>query len=170
MTEESEEEKKLARAVSVVPRNRLKEKVGSGGFDEAVLVKAQTLLKENKIDFEPTAQIFVNLLGKKIAEAKSGSAVGEAAIEALLYPLMQLKSQGSLFQYHFITSISDNLITFLEKVSVIDTDVLDIAAAHQTALHIVLATKIKGGDSKAGKDLHHALVDSCNRYYRAKNI
>jgi len=170
MTDETQELKKLRRAARVVPRNRLKEKVGEGGFDKAALVKAEALLKENKIDFEPTAMALVQLLDKTLADAKSGATAGEVAIDAILYPIMQLKSQGSMFQYPFLTFISDILINFLETVATIDKDVLDIVAVHKTALYVVLSDKIMDADSKTGKDLCDSLLASCQRYYRSRGM
>src|SRR5688572_10224975 len=89
-----QDQKKFRNAELLTPPNRLKEKVGSGGIDEAVLVKAQELLENNTVDFRPISLMLVDVLHETIADAKSGAIKGEDAINAMLYPAMQMKAQG----------------------------------------------------------------------------
>ncbi len=160
------EQQKVRHAELISPPNRLKEKVGSGGIDEGVLLKAQELLERNTINFEPIATMLVDLLAEAIADAKSGATAGEEAIEAMIYPAMQLKAQGSMFHYPLISDISHILVNFLETVETMDRDVLDIVVAHKMSINAVLASHLKGDGGKTGKELREALMEACGRFYR----
>lgn len=168
MAEAFQEQKKMRRAELINPPNKLKEKVGSGGIDENVIFKAQALLENNTVDFRPIATMLVDLLNEAIQDAKSGGTKGEAAIESMIYPAMQLKAQGSMFHYPLITEISNILVNFLETVTDADKDVVDIVVAHKMSINAVLASQIKGDGGKVGKDLRDALLDACNRYYKSR--
>lgn len=162
------QQQKIRRAELISPPNRLKEKVGSGGIDEAVLMKAQELLEKNTINFEPIANMLLDLLVEAIADAKAGTIKGEEAIEAMIYPAMQMKAQGSMFHYPLISDISHILVNFLETVEDMDRDVLDIVVAHKMSIKAVLASHLKGDGGKTGKELREALMEACGRYYRNK--
>lgn len=163
------QQQKIRRAELISPPNRLKEKVGSGGIDEAVLMKAQELLEKNTINFEPIANMLLDLLVEAIADAKAGTTKGEEAIEAMIYPAMQMKAQGSMFHYPLISDISHILVNFLETVEDMNRDVLDIVVAHKMSIKAVLASHLKGDGGKTGKELREALMEACGRYYRNKN-
>lgn len=163
-----QEQKKVRKAELISPPNRLKEKVGSGGIDENVLNKAQALLENNTVDFKPIASMLMELLAEAVTDAKNGNIKGETAIEAMIYPAMQLKAQGTMFHYPLVTEISNILVNFLETVTMVDKDVLDLVVAHKMSINAVLASQIKGDGGKVGKDLRDALMDACNRYYKTR--
>lgn len=169
MAESFQEQKKVRKAELITPPNKLKEKVGSGGVDESVLFKAQALLENNTVDFAPIAAMLIDLLNEAISDAKSGNSKGEAAIEAMIYPAMQLKAQGTMFHYPLVTEISNILVNFLETVTDVDKNVMDIVVAHKMSINAVLASKIKGDGGKIGKELRDALMDACNRFYKARS-
>ena len=50
------------KAEFIKPPNILKAKVGSGGLSEDILNKAQLLLENNTVDFQPLAEIYLNSL------------------------------------------------------------------------------------------------------------
>jgi hypothetical protein len=164
-----QDQKKLRHAELLTPPNRLKQKIGSGGLDETVLGKAQELLESNSVDFRPVAYMLVDVLHEAIANAKSGAATGEDAINAMLYPAMQLKSQGAMFHYPLISEISNILVNFLETVPDVDRDVMDIVVHHKFAFNAILGSQIKGDGGKLGRELRDALLDACGRYYKRQN-
>lgn len=170
MTQPRPEDIRIRRAELISPPNRLKEKVGSGGIDEKVLYKAQELLEKNTIHFEPIANMLLDLLSEAIADAKSDATKGEEALNAMIYPAMQLKAQGSMFHYPLVSDISHILVNFLETVEDVNREVLDIVVAHKMSLKAVLASHLKGDGGKTGKELREALMEACGRYYRSKNL
>lgn len=152
----------------VKPENTLKKKVGNGGFDEKILVNAQKVIEENTIDFKPMALDFLNQLDGIFVDIKEEKIDENAAHDQIMYPLMQLKAQGALFHYPLITKISYIVVDFLENVSGVDKDALEIVKAYKQSIFAVLSLKIQTDDNKIGKELCDALVDACNRYYKAK--
>ena len=153
----------------VVPPNRLKEKVGSGGFDEKVVVKAQDQIKNNTVDFRPIAAELMVQLRKAVADTRSGSIQGDAALREIMAPAMQLKAQGSMFHYPLVSEISNILVNFLETVTNVDADVIEIIVAHKSSINAVLSGQIGEEDkAKVGKELCSALHATCERYAKAK--
>ncbi len=152
----------------VKPENTLKKKVGNGGFDEAILVNAQKVIEENTIDFKPMALEFLQQLTEVLEEVKTQNLCEDEAHDKIMYPLMQLKAQGALFHYPVISKISYIVVDFLENVRGLDANVLEIVSAYKKSIFAVLSLQIQQDDSKVGKDLCDALVDACNRYYKAK--
>ena len=157
--------KKFRKTELVTPPNTLKQKVGSGGLDPGVIAAAEKKIVENVVDFRPIAQDFLEDLTIALDAAARG-ANGEPAIEAMIYPAMQLKSQGSMFRFPLVTDISDILITFLETVPMIDKDVLDVVNAHKKALTAALENNLSGTGGAPGKALKDSLMDACGRYHR----
>jgi hypothetical protein len=157
---------KFRHAERMTPPNVLKQKVGSGGLDMRIISKAQELLENNNIDFKPQAFILMEILASALDNAKERSMGDEAAIEQIMYPLMQLKAQGGMFHFSLISDIANILINFLETVAKLDNDVMDIIVAHKMSLNAVISGSIKGDGGKVGKELRDALMDACNRYYR----
>lgn len=170
MSKDFKKPKKVRKVTLVTPPNLLKKRAGSGGFDKKALEKAQAILEENTVDFKPMAVMLIKLLDEAIANAKSGDITGEAAIESIAYPAMQMRAQGTMFHYPLVTEISDILVNFLETVDAADKHVLEIVAAHRKSLNVVVSGQIKdNGKSAIGKELCDALIAACNRYYAARD-
>jgi hypothetical protein len=169
MAEDSQKQKKAQGAAMVVPPNRLKEKVGSGGFDEKVITKAQDEIKNNKVDFRPIAAELIAQLEKALVDVRSGKTKGVIAMREIMAPAMQLKAQGTMFHYPLVSDISNILVNFLETVTEIDADVLEIITAHKTAIVAALSGKIREEDrAKVGKELCSALLDTSERYAKTR--
>ena len=72
-----------APAKLVKPENTLKKKVGSGGFDQKVLEKAQHSLENNTVDFRPIALELSAAIQQVLAKVKSGSISNQDAVNAV---------------------------------------------------------------------------------------
>lgn len=152
----------------VVPENNLKQKVGNGGFSAATLAKAQDNLDKNDIDFRPMATDYVTSLGGMITDIRAGTIKPEEAIDAVMFPVMQLRAQGSLFKYPSITKISHILIDCLETVKSIDKDVLELVEGYKKSVQAMIALQLKDDANPAVKELCTALGDACGRYDKIK--
>jgi hypothetical protein len=169
MAEDSPAQKKATKAQLVVPPNQLKEKVGDGGFDEKIVVRAQDQIKNNTVDFKPIAAELIAQLDKAIADARSGATKGATALREIMAPTMELKAQGSMFHYPLVSEISNILVNFLETLTVMDADALEIVTAHKTSITVALSGQIEEKDRiKVGNELCKALFDSCNRYHKMR--
>ena len=161
-------QKKFRKAELINPPNILKKKIGSGGIKEASLIKAQEILEENTTDFTPIATELIEALEREIQNSENNVTNGEAAIEALLYPAMQLKAQGAMFHFPLVTEVSDILVNFLETIENIDSDVLEIVSAHKMTISIVISNHMIGDGDAQGKSLKMSLMDACSRYYKSR--
>lgn len=165
-----ENQKKLRKAELITPPNILKQKLGSGGISEATLVKAQQALEDNTTDFRPFATVLLTLLDNAIEHARKPTSESEPAIEAMIYPAVQLKAQGAMFHFPLVTDLSDILVSFLETVTGVDEDVLEIVVAHKTAISAVISNNMTGSGGAQGKELRDSLTDVCIRYYKLREM
>lgn len=157
----------LRKAEFYNPPNNLKLKVGIGGLTENILNKAQALLENNAIDFTPLAEMYLDAMMKGIEQARTPDADldRETMIGAILFPGMQLKANGGMFQYQLVTHIADRFIQFMEVIETVDHDALEIIIAFHTTIRAVILGKIKGDGGKRGEELMTALVEACHRYF-----
>lgn len=158
------------KAEFITPPNHLKAKVGSGGLSDNILDKAQQLLENNTIDFLPLAEMYLQSLMKGINEAKEMTLNDsiENIIVNMLYPGMQLKANGGMFQYPLVTKMADKLIQFLEVIEAPDIEAVEIVLAFHTTIRAVVLGRITGDGGKHGQELLDALNDACMRYFERK--
>lgn len=157
------------KAKLVKPENTLKKKAGNGGFNETDLVKAQKGIDSNEIDFRPLGVDMLKELNDIMAGIKAGTITQEQYFDQLMYPLMQLKSQGALFRYPAVTHISQILIDLLENIKQIDANALEIVAAYAKSLQAMLTLQVKETDSKVAQELCKALSGACDRYFKLQD-
>lgn len=152
----------------VVPENTLRKKVGFGGFDQKALVRAQSVIENNTIDFRPIAMGFVAELDKILSSINATPPMPEKDfIPAVMYPIMQLKAQGSLFHYPSVTRVTQTVIDFLEVVTHINDPVIAIVTAYRNTINALIKLEMKDEASKACDDLCVAFIDVCARYHKA---
>lgn len=172
MDEERHYKQKPKRNVEfIVPPNTLKQKVGSGGLSDEILEKAQKLLENNTVDFQPLAEMYLGSLMKGIeaAQARTASQDNEFLITSMLYPAMQLKANGGMFKYPLVTTMSDKLIQFLEVLDTPDEEAVELVIAFHTTIRAVVLGKIVGDGGAHGRELVKALDDACTRYFEKKS-
>lgn len=155
------------KAEFITPPNRIKEKVGSGGLSEDILDKAQALLENNTVDFQPLAEMYLDSLMKGVEHTKNANPEDdqEFLISTMLYPAMQLKANGGMFHYALVTTIADHLIQFLEVIKEPDIEAIEIVLAFHTTVRAVIHGKIKGDGGEHGQELVKALNSACIRYF-----
>lgn len=149
------------------PPNFLKEKVGSGGLNDAVLTRAQDLLENHAVDFIPLAQMYVKQMKKGINEAYASGkeTTSEKTISKILMPCVQLKANGTMFHYPLITRIADRFVQFMEVIEQLDEETLEITEAFLTALKIIISGRIKTDGAAQGEALVEELNSACMRYF-----
>lgn len=152
------------------PPNHLKLKVGTGGLTENILGKAQALLENNTVDFTPLAEMYLDAMMKGIEQARTPDPDldKDTLIAAILFPGMQLKANGGMFQYHLVTHIADRFVQFMEVIETVDHEALEIIIAFHTTIRAVILGRIKGDGGKRGEELMTALVEACHRYFEKR--
>jgi hypothetical protein len=167
MTNEHFNQKPRRRAEFIKPPNILKTKVGSGGLSDDILNKAQALIENTAVDFQPLAEMYLEAVGNGIERArkKTDRDNPEELIAGMLYPAMQLKANGGMFHYPLVTRIGDLLVQFLEVIEEPDNDAVEIVMGFHTTIRAVVAGRVKGDGGRYGAELIKALDDACYRYF-----
>lgn len=150
----------------ITPRHTLREKLGYGGIDPAVLTRAQEFIEDTTVDFEPFAKTFLERLKDQIQTLRAKPVRNQADIHALTRPVMELKANGGMFKYPLITEIADILLNFLESLSVLNDDALDVVDIHYKTLTAIVSGKLTGDGGREGRKLAGELDGACQRYMK----
>ncbi len=160
-------QKPIRDAKFITPPNLIKAKVGIGGLSDAVIDRAQKLLENHTEDFRPLGEIYLKQMKDGIdgAIALVKPTDSEEIIARILFPCVQLKANGGMFNYPLVTRIAERFIQFMEVVDRLDEETLDIANAFYTTIKIVIASQIKGDGGEQGEALVNELNNACMRYF-----
>lgn len=145
--------------------NVLKQKVGYGSIDEALLEKSQKVIDSNEIDFAPYAEQYLKELSAVIKDIKAGKFTADEIKNKLVRPVMQLKANGGMFQYRLVSDVADIAMQFIEAVEDINDDTFDVLKAHQNTLAVIVQNKLKGDGGREGYALVKELDQACKRYF-----
>ena len=156
------------KAEFIVPPNTIKQKVGEGGISEAILDKAQALLEKQSVDFLPLAEIYLQDLvdGTQAAQNPTPDMTQDYIFSALIYPGVQLRSNGSMFHYPLVTTMADKLLQFLEVIETPDKQAIEIILAFHKTIKMVVQARIQGEAGAQGRSLLQALDQACERYFQ----
>ena len=143
----------------------LQKKVGKGPIDLKALDKAQSLIEESSDDFEPLAMNFLAKLKTGIDNANKGIGSTEELIAGMTSPVMELKANAKMFKYDLVSSLANIMLGFLETISTLDKDGIDIVAAHHQTLNLIIIKKMKGDGGEHGQLLQTELRDAVHRYF-----
>jgi hypothetical protein len=117
------------------------------------------------MDFKPIALNLIKQLCAAAHMLKGQNSNSEEDIEMLLYPAIQLKTQGGMLKATFIVDICDVLVPFLETVTEVSEDVLSIVDGHILGFQFVLMTPDDQIHAYDVKKIIESLLDACDRYY-----
>lgn len=152
----------------VKPKNKLKEKVGDGGFNPEDLKRAQKQIDENDVDFVPIAERYIIQI--KDALNNYDKTQDEQQLHGDLLDVMtQLRAQGSMFHYPTISTITDTVVDLLDSLHSIDETIIEIVQAYDQCARVIVKGKIKNDKDKTFLVLLKELQDACNRYKKKHN-
>lgn len=148
------------------PPNILKQKVGTGGIDEKLLLKSQKFIEEEaNLDFLPYARDFLNQLAAARKEAQANQEDIKTLKEKIIKPVMQLKANGGMFKYQLVSDVADIALQFLEALDTMNNDVFDVLKAHENSLNAIIKSELKGDGGNEGYALVKELDQACKRYF-----
>jgi len=156
--------KSKARIINV--KSTLKEKVGHGGFKQEDILNAQDELDNNQIDFMPMAKKLIGLLNEAITEAEKKTGNDLKILGDIVFPIQQLKSQGSMFGCPVYTDMSVDILRFLEDIKTIDNNILKILSSFYRALQTIHKLQIKESSDPTVKLLNVELKGVYGRYLK----
>jgi hypothetical protein len=155
----------------IKPPNRLKQKVGQGGIDESLLVKADDFIKEAPIDFKPLAEELLKDLKQtvNIARQSKTNDAKKLANDNLSNAIMQLKASGGMFRYQLISDIAALALHFLESIEQLNDDALQVIEVHEKTIQVIVQNGLSGNGGSEGYALVKELEKACQRYYKKYN-
>jgi hypothetical protein len=81
---------------------------------------------------------------------------------------MELKANAATFRYSLIGNLANIMLSFLESLTVMDKDAIEIVKAHHSTLHMIIVRKMTGDGGEGGKQLQKELQQACDRYYHKR--
>lgn len=147
---------------------QLQHKVGAGPIDVKQVKDMQQVIDKNEVDFFPLGLAILDRLQEGLGRASDPSVTMTQMKEFLIKPVMELKANAAIFKYDLIGNLANIMLHFLETISVMDKDAIEIVKAHHTSLHMIIVRKMSGNGGEAGKHLTAELQKACDRYYQKK--
>ena len=142
----------------------LQSKIGRGPLSEELVKKSQIVLDKAADDFQPIANVFLDKLDLAVQKTRSGALEGDAAIEAMTQPVMELKANARMFRYGLVSTLANIMLGFLEATHALDKDAIDIVGAHHKTLSAIVVKKMEGDGGEYGVLLERELTDAVARY------
>ena len=144
---------------------QLQKRVGKGPIDAKALERAQSMIEEAAEDFEPLAMTFLSKLKVAIDNAQKDEGSVEDQIKNMTSPVMELKANAKMFKYDLVSSLANIMLGFLETIDKLDKDAIDIVAAHQQTLQLIVMKKMTGDGGEHGQLFQRELRDAVQRYF-----
>jgi hypothetical protein len=157
------------KALIIKADHTLQRKIGLGPLDQKAVARAQRVMDNNSVDFQPLAQEYLNHLADAIGIAKFTDISRNEAVGLMTTPVMQLKANAATFRYTLIGTLANIMLSFLEGIREIDEDVIDIVSAHHKTLSAIVAKKMEGDGGAYGRQLEDELKLACKRYFTKQN-
>lgn len=169
MTEQNDMLELTSHRVIKASKN-LQLKAGTGDIDPESVKKAEKVIEQNTVDFQPIAQQFLDRLARGILLARAGEGSKEDLISGMVQPVMELKANARMFKYDLVTSLANIMMGFLESVRDLDSDAVEIVDAHHKTLSAIVIKKMTGDGGSNGQLLQMELQDACERYFKKRGI
>lgn len=144
---------------------QLQKRIGKGPIDAKALERAQSMIEEAADDFEPLAMTFLSKLKVAIDKAQKDEGSVEDQIKNMTSPVMELKANAKMFKYDLVSSLANIMLGFLETIDKLDKDAIDIVAAHQQTLQLIVMKKMTGDGGEHGQLFQRELRDAVQRYF-----
>jgi len=145
---------------------KLQSKVGFGDISDIAVIRAETVIQNNEVDFKEVAAPILLRLRDLIAQAKDTPDQLDLIRSELIKPIMELKANGGMFKYDLVGKLAGIMLSFLEHISEFNSDALEIINAHEKTLSLIIAKTMNGNGGDLGKTLITELEGACDRYYR----
>ncbi len=148
----------------------LQSKVGMGQIPDDVLLRSQSLIERNNINFAPIAKQFLKQFRDGLDIAHTETSTNRKSIERLINPVMQIKANARIFKYGLLGDLSSIMLHFLEGMNELDKDAMAIIDAHYTTLSRIVSDELHGDGGESGQSFEAELQAACKRYTQSRII
>lgn len=153
--------------VRIIKASRvLQEKAGSGEIDPLLVERAELYLQDNREDFVPLALDLMHRLAQTLETLRGKKKRSHSDLAKLQQDVMQIKANGKMFRYAIASEMADPVLDLLERIRVVDDDVLDLVQAHLAGLNLVIARQIRNASDINGRQLLTEIESACERYFK----
>lgn len=158
-----------AKHIDVIKANHvLQAKVGFGEMAKEDLLRSQSILEKNNMNFTPIAQSFLKQFREGLDILKTENHINRKSIERVINPVMQIKANSRIFKYNLLGDLSTIMLSFLESMNELDDDALAIVEAHYVTLSKIVSDKMQGDGGENGKSFEEELNAACKRYIQSR--
>lgn len=146
--------------------NKIQKKAGFGEIPEVSISRSENIILNNNVDFKDVAIPILLNLREIIEIARHNPDKIDILRQELIKPIMELKANGAMFKYELIGALASVMLSFLEHITQLSKEALEIIDAHEKTLLLIVTKGIKGDGGVLGKQITEELESACNRYYR----
>jgi hypothetical protein len=143
----------------------LKQKVGVGTLDPAVISKAQSYLDAVQTDVTPHLYEALFQIDTTLADAAQMVYGREQFLPKITKLIMDIKSNSGMFHELMVCRVSSFVLTFLDDVRNLDRGVFDIISAYVKVVKLLLDLKIKEDTNPQGQACLAEIKNAAKRYY-----
>ena len=157
--------------VEIIKANHvLQAKVGLGNLEDEALLRSQSVLEKNNINFTPIATEFLKQFREALDITKTEDHITRKSIERVINPVMQIKANARIFKYALLGDLAAIMLNFLEGMNEMDSDALAIVEAHYLTLSRMVQDKMQGDGGPNGQSFADELEAACRRYVQSRII
>lgn len=160
-----------ADATFIPARKELKDKVGDGGLDEAIIQQAQKKIDDNPIDFKPAAAEYLSKIKGVLCALDAPDLTDDrinSQLAALIEPVMQLKAHSGMFKFSLLGQVADIGLYFVEHLDRLDYKALNILHIFYDAMTLIVQKDMRGDGGIEGETLYIELADVSQHYLKAQ--
>lgn len=143
-------------------------KIGMGNLDPSAIAKSQQIMDENRIDFVPLAQKYLEQLNKDILKIRTADTKTTHQLQDLSASVMQIKANARIFKYDRLGDLAGIMLNFIENLKEVDDEVMRIIEAHDQSLRILVNNEISGDGGDVGENFQQELESVCSRYAKTR--
>lgn len=147
------------------PENFLQKKAGVGGLSQAMIESAQSNADAIEFSFEPYASNKIAVMKSQLDSEGFLQTNNDKSLETFLHDLVPFDISAKIAKNSAISTISDNLLKFIEALPKVNIDSHHVIRAHINAMDILTKKKINDISNPSIKNLINELKESCNRYH-----
>lgn len=152
----------------ISPSTALQTKAGTGWIAPDRVKACQTLLDNNSYDFAPIGTAILDRLQTHVEKARDDKITRAHAHEKILECVMQLKANGTMFQYPIVTTLCAVTMSFLETIQNLDNEALDIVQTLHDHLSLIFEKQVKKINSAPARAMEKEIKSICHEYFTGK--
>jgi len=126
----------------IIPKNVLKEKAGSGGFSNDLILEAQEKIDNNSVDFTLIAEKYLARIRASLSEHSKTKDCSHLC-PSILGDLTQLRAQGAMFHFYSITHVTDIVLDLIDSLENVDSKIWMIIDSYEKCASLLLRAQVK---------------------------